>query len=503
VNAWQLLVATVLSAQTTDLRVNQVTPGLFAKFPRPADLAGAEPAEVEELIRPTGFFRAKTRSITGLAAAVVADHDGMVPKTLADLVKLPGVGRKTAFVLTGNACADDASRAGDPDHGAKVHSPFGVPGITVDTHFGRLVRRWKWTDETDPDKVEAAVGALFPKSDWTMLSHHVIFHGRRICHSRKPACGACPIAPLCPAYGEGETDSSTRRGACRASASSHRRPTWRRAAFLHVRWAPHDKVPRMTSRHEAPQPAPARDPGPAPARDHGPAAGRGSAPAPGSGPASVGIRTDGLPAWLDPVLRTLDTVDASQLSRFLPPESGAGRKSAVLILFGEGERGPELLLMERAGSLRSHAGQPSFPGGALDSQDGDPAGEGPLRAALREAEEETGLDPGGVQIFGVLPKLYIPVSGFIVTPVLGWWRDPSPVDVVDPGETARVFTVAVADLTDPENRVMAVHPSGFKGPAFMVESALVWGFTAGVIDRILYYAGWERPWDREKQVPLD
>ncbi|MFF6997910.1 endonuclease III domain-containing protein [Streptomyces sp. NPDC008313] len=206
VNAWELLVATVLSAQTTDLRVNQTTPALFAKYPRPADLAGAETADVEELIRPTGFFRAKTRSITGLAAAIVADHDGMVPRTLAELVKLPGVGRKTAFVVMGNACACPACRAGVGDHGANVQTPFGRPGITVDTHFGRLVRRWWWTDETDPDKVEAAIGALFPKSEWTMLSHHVIFHGRRICHARKPACGACPIAPLCPAYGEGETD---------------------------------------------------------------------------------------------------------------------------------------------------------------------------------------------------------------------------------------------------------------------------------------------------------
>ncbi|MHC5263828.1 endonuclease III [Streptomyces sp. UC4497] len=185
-NAFQLLVATVMSAQTTDLRVNQTTPALFAKYPTPEDLAAANPEEVEELIRPTGFFRAKTRSIMGLAKALSEDFGGEVPGRLEDLVKLPGVGRKTAFVVLGNA--------------------FGRPGITVDTHFGRLVRRWKWTDETDPDKVERAIGELFPKSEWTQLSHNVIFHGRRICHSRKPACGACPIAPLCPAYGEGETD---------------------------------------------------------------------------------------------------------------------------------------------------------------------------------------------------------------------------------------------------------------------------------------------------------
>ncbi|MEV7089411.1 CoA pyrophosphatase [Streptomyces sp. NPDC093085] len=218
---------------------------------------------------------------------------------------------------------------------------------------------------------------------------------------------------------------------------------------------------------------------------------------------TVALSTEGLPDWLTPVAAAASTVRGAQLSRFLPPESGDGRQSAVLILFGEGERGPELLLMERAGSLRSHAGQPAFPGGALDPEDGDPATVGPLRAALREAEEETGLDPAGVQLFGVLPQLYIPVSGFVVTPVLGWWRTPTPVRVVDPAETARVFTVPVAALTDPANRVTARHPRGHQGPAFLVESALVWGFTAGVIDGILHHAGWERPWDRSRQVPLD
>ncbi|MFJ2771240.1 endonuclease III [Streptomyces sp. NPDC087300] len=190
-NPFELLVATVLSAQTTDLRVNQTTPRLFAAYPTPEDLAAAVPEEVEELIRPTGFFRAKTKSIMGLAKALRDDFGGEVPGRLDDLVKLPGVGRKTAFVVLGNA--------------------FGVPGITVDTHFGRLVRRWKWTEETDPVKVEAAIAELFPKSEWTMLSHRVIFHGRRICHSRKPACGACPIAELCPSYGEGETDPEKAR----------------------------------------------------------------------------------------------------------------------------------------------------------------------------------------------------------------------------------------------------------------------------------------------------
>ncbi|WP_404817086.1 endonuclease III [Streptomyces thermolineatus] len=190
-NAFQLLVATVLSAQTTDLRVNQTTPALFAKYPTPEDLAAAVPEELEEMIRPTGFFRAKARSLLGLARVLRDDFGGEVPGRLEDLVTLPGVGRKTANVVLGNA--------------------FGVPGITVDTHFGRLVRRWRWTDEEDPEKVERVVADLFPKSEWTMLSHRVIFHGRRVCHARRPACGACAIAPLCPSYGEGETDPEKAR----------------------------------------------------------------------------------------------------------------------------------------------------------------------------------------------------------------------------------------------------------------------------------------------------
>ncbi|MFE2088204.1 endonuclease III [Streptomyces sp. NPDC059460] len=190
-NPFELLVATVLSAQTTDLRVNQTTPALFAAYPTPEDMAAAVPEELEEVIRPTGFFRAKTRSLIGLSAALRDNFGGEVPGRLADLVTLPGVGRKTANVVLGNA--------------------FGVPGITVDTHFGRLVRRWKWTEQEDPEKVEAEIAAIFPKSEWTMLSHRVVFHGRRICHARRPACGACPIAPLCPSYGEGETDPEKAR----------------------------------------------------------------------------------------------------------------------------------------------------------------------------------------------------------------------------------------------------------------------------------------------------
>lgn len=183
---FQLLVVTVLSAQTTDKRVNAVRPTLFAAYPDAKAMASAERATLEGIIGPLGFFRAKTESLLKLSAALVEEHGGEVPPRLDDLVKLPGVGRKTANVVLGNA--------------------FGIPGITVDTHFGRLARRFRWTDETDPVKAEHAVGALFEKRDWTMLSHHLIWHGRRVCHARNPACGACPVAKLCPSYGEGPTD---------------------------------------------------------------------------------------------------------------------------------------------------------------------------------------------------------------------------------------------------------------------------------------------------------
>ena len=182
----QLAVATILSAQTTDKGVNQVTPKLFARYPTAADYAGADRTELEEVLRPTGFFRAKTDSLIKLGAALVERFDGEVPATMEGLVSLPGVGRKTANVVLGNA--------------------FGVPGITVDTHFGRLVRRFGWTTQTDPDKVERDVGELFPPKDWTQLCHNVIWHGRRRCLQRNPACGACPVARWCPSYGEGETN---------------------------------------------------------------------------------------------------------------------------------------------------------------------------------------------------------------------------------------------------------------------------------------------------------
>ncbi|MFZ2503416.1 MAG: endonuclease III [Nocardioides sp.] len=183
---FELLVVTVLSAQTTDRRVNAVRPTLFAAYPDATAMAGAPREHLEQIIGPLGFFRAKTESLLKLSQALVERYDGAVPGRLEDLVTLPGVGRKTANVVLGNA--------------------FDVPGITVDTHFGRLVRRLGWTEETDPVKVEFAIGDLFPKADWTMLSHHLIWHGRRRCHARTPACGACPVARLCPSFGEGPTD---------------------------------------------------------------------------------------------------------------------------------------------------------------------------------------------------------------------------------------------------------------------------------------------------------
>ena len=182
-DAFQLTVATILSAQTTDVRVNQTTPALFARYRNAVDYATADRAELEEMIHSTGFYRNKATSLIGLGAAVVEKHGGELPRTLPELVALPGIGRKTANVVLGNA--------------------FDVPGITVDTHFGRLSRRFGWTSEEDPVKVEHAVGALVPKRDWTMVSHRVIFHGRRVCHARKPACGACTLAPDCPSYGTG------------------------------------------------------------------------------------------------------------------------------------------------------------------------------------------------------------------------------------------------------------------------------------------------------------
>jgi endonuclease III len=182
----ELLVATILSARTTDRRVNEVTPVLFARYRTAGDYAAADEAELEKVIEPAGYYHAKAKALIGLGQALCDRFGGEVPDTLEELVTLPGVGRKTANVVLGNA--------------------FGIPGITVDTHFGRLARRFGWTTSTDPVKVEEEVGSLFPRKDWTDLSHRLIWHGRRVCHSRRPACGACALARLCPSYGEGPTD---------------------------------------------------------------------------------------------------------------------------------------------------------------------------------------------------------------------------------------------------------------------------------------------------------
>lgn len=216
-----------------------------------------------------------------------------------------------------------------------------------------------------------------------------------------------------------------------------------------------------------------------------------------------------VPGWLRQLEAALPGVRGEQLSRFLPPQTG-GRHSAVLVLFSEGVRGgqggsyrPDVLLIERARTMRSHAGQPAFPGGALDPGDGDPAGDGPVAAALREASEEVGLDPSTVRVLGALPALWLAPSGFVVHPVVAWWRDPHPVDVVDPAEVAAVARVPLSELADPANRSMVSHPSGWVGPAFEVSDLLVWGFTAGLLDRLLALGGWEQPWDAGRVRSLD
>ncbi len=185
-NPLELTVAVVLSAQCTDKRINQITPALFKKYRRPIDYAKAPLAEIEDFIFSAGFYHAKARHLKGLGRKIVDDFNGEVPSTIEELITLPGVGRKTANVVLGHA--------------------FGIPGITVDTHFGRLSRRFGWTTSTDPVKVEYEVGELIPQKEWTNLSQRMIWHGRRVCHSRKPACGACPLAKQCPSFGIGETD---------------------------------------------------------------------------------------------------------------------------------------------------------------------------------------------------------------------------------------------------------------------------------------------------------
>jgi endonuclease III len=190
-SALELLVATILSAQTTDRRVNAVTPALFSRYRTAADYAAADRAELQAVIQPTGFFRAKANSLIAVGQALCDRFGGQVPETIEELVSLPGVGRKTASVVLGDA--------------------FGKPSLTVDTHFARLSRRFGWTARTDQDKIEQDVGALLPRPEWTDASHRLIWHGRRVCHARRPACGACGVARLCPSFGEGPTDEETAR----------------------------------------------------------------------------------------------------------------------------------------------------------------------------------------------------------------------------------------------------------------------------------------------------
>jgi 8-oxo-dGTP pyrophosphatase MutT (NUDIX family) len=198
-----------------------------------------------------------------------------------------------------------------------------------------------------------------------------------------------------------------------------------------------------------------------------------------------------LPAWLAPLAAKARQIDGSDLSRFLPPDDGSGRPSAVLMALADTEQGPAVLLIERAADMRQHAGQVAFPGGSLDPTDASLAA-----AAVREAHEEVGLDPASVRIVADLPAIFIPVSGFVVTPVLAWWEHPHPVSPADAAEVAGVALVPVADLVEPANRFMVTHPSGWVGPAFEAGGLFVWGFTAGLLDRLLEFGGWARPWDK-------
>ncbi len=207
-----------------------------------------------------------------------------------------------------------------------------------------------------------------------------------------------------------------------------------------------------------------------------------------------------LPHWLEPIRRGATSITAGDISQFVPPEGSDARKGAVLMLFGEGERGPDVLLTERAHDMRSHPGQVSFPGGSID-----PTDVSPTAAALREAEEETGLDPAGVEVFGSLPELWLPPSNFAVTAVLGWWRAPTPVDVVDPGEVHSVLRVPIEELLDPQHRVTVVHRLGYSGPGFLIgdsKDLILWGFTAGLINKLFDHVGLTRPWDASVQQEL-
>jgi 8-oxo-dGTP pyrophosphatase MutT (NUDIX family) len=204
-----------------------------------------------------------------------------------------------------------------------------------------------------------------------------------------------------------------------------------------------------------------------------------------------------VPEWLQPLVDGLADPEAIGFLRPPLPDDPALRQAAVLVLFGDGPDGPDVLLLQRSDDLRNHAGQPAFPGGGVD-----PGDDGVIGAALREAQEETGVDPSGVEVIAVLPELWVPPSGHAVTPVVAWWRTPSEVGPGDPLETAAVARVPIAALVDPANRLSVQHSSGYVGPAFRVAGMLVWGFTAGVLDRLLTVAGWDLDWDRNRVEPL-
>jgi 8-oxo-dGTP pyrophosphatase MutT (NUDIX family) len=207
-----------------------------------------------------------------------------------------------------------------------------------------------------------------------------------------------------------------------------------------------------------------------------------------------------IPEWLVPVRDGAEEISVTDLTRFTPPPGGDARAGAVLMLFGEGGSGPELLLTERAHDMRSHPGQVSFPGGSVDP------GESAVDAALREAQEEVGVEPTSVEVFGRLPELWLPPSNFAVTPVLGWWREPGEVSIVSRAEVHAIHHVSISDLVDPEHRVLVSHPSGYESPGFMIgpdKDVILWGFTGGIIARLLDYLGWSRPWDesRVRELP--
>lgn len=218
---------------------------------------------------------------------------------------------------------------------------------------------------------------------------------------------------------------------------------------------------------------------------------------------SIHVSKPQIPDWLHPLVDRLDSLDPAEVVTFAPPRGVQVRESAVLVLFADGSDAgfdnPDVLLIERAADMRSHAGQPAFPGGAVD-----PGDSGPISTAMREAWEETGLDPAGVEPVATLPEMWLPPSGFVVTPIIGWWRQTSPISAKDPAEVASVHRVAIADLVNPSNRVQVSHPAGFIGPGFRVNGMLVWGFTGMLLDRILQIAGWERPWlETAVVVPFD